>query len=566
MKVITLLYITKVLIMKFSNKINYLLFAFCFVFSVAGQNSSKKPLNVIWISVEDMGPVLSSYGNKSIQTPNIDRLANEGIKYTNAYATVGVCAPSRFSIITSMYPARLGAHNMRTGDHNNFKWPEDVKFRQNKGVVDKSGENIPDYEVVTPSYVKPFTEYLREQGYYCVNDDKCDYQFNAPFTAWDDVYGGGSYKNAPDGAPFFYVKNYYTTHESRIWLRKDKPITVDPEEVPVPDYYPDIPIVRSDIARKYSNIEALDKEVGELLEQLKVDGVLNNSIIFFWSDHGGNLLRQKRAVGDSGLHVPLIVRYPDGYRAGETENRLVSLMDLGPTVMSLIGINPPDYMDGKAFAGDFEQSPRQYIYGSADRFDECTDMQRSVLDGRFVYIKNFMPELPLIYRNKYREQIPMNKHLIELDSLNRLEGNAAYIFMKSKPNEELYDLENDPHEVYNLADNPKYEFKLQELRTQLGQWQEAIDDKGFVPESELIKSFWPNMKQPSTAKVNIQINSEYISLSCETKGASIGYQLGEDVGTNYWKLYTTPIQTEPNEKIRARAIRIGYKASSITTN
>ena len=552
--------------MKYLNNIKYLFFALSIFCSVAGQDASKQPLNVIWISVEDMGPVLSAYGNNTIHTPNIDRLANEGVKYTNAYATVGVCAPSRFSIITGMYPARLGAHNMRTGDHNNFKWPEDVKFRQNKGVIDISGENIPDYEVVPPSYVKPFTEYLRSEGYYCVNDNKCDYQFNAPFTAWDDVYGGGSYKNATDGAPFFYVKNYYTTHESRIWLRKDKPMTVHPDKVPIPDYYPDIPVVRNDIARKYSNIEALDKEVGQLLKQLETDGVLDNSIIFFWSDHGGNLIRQKRAVGNSGLHVPLIIRYPDGYRAGETENRLVSLMDLGPTVMSLIGLEPPNHMDGKAFAGIFEESPRQYIYGSADRFDESTDMQRSVLDGRFVYIKNFMPERPLIYRNRYREQITMNKHLIELDLAGELEGDAAYIFMKSKPVKELYDLENDPYEVHNLAENPAYASKLEELSTQLNQWQMAINDRGFTPESEIIEEFWPNMIQPQTADVNIQINNSTAILSCETEGASIGYQYGNAIDTNDWQLYTKPIQLNANEKIRARAIRIGYKASNISNN
>ena len=552
--------------MKYLNNIKYLFFALSFFCSAAGQDASKQPLNVIWISVEDMGPVLSAYGNNTIHTPNIDRLANEGVKYTNAYATVGVCAPSRFSIITGMYPARLGAHNMRTGDHNNFKWPEDVKFRQNKGVIDNSGENIPDYEVVPPSYVKPFTEYLRSEGYYCVNDNKCDYQFNAPFTAWDDVYGGGSYKNATDGAPFFYVKNYYTTHESRIWLRKDKPMTVHPDKVPIPDYYPDIPVVRNDIARKYSNIEALDQEVGELLEQLEADGVMENSVIFFWSDHGGNLIRQKRAVGNSGLHVPLIIRYPDGYRAGETENRLVSLMDLGPTVMSLIGLEPPNHMDGKAFAGIFEESPRQYIYGSADRFDESTDMQRSVLDGRFVYIKNFMPERPLIYRNRYREQITMNKHLIELVLAGELEGDAAYIFMKSKPIEELYDLESDPYEVHNLATDIAYSQKLKEFRVQLKQWQTAIDDKGFTPENEIIKTFWPNMKQPKTDAVFIQTNEQNILLSCKTDGASIGYQLGEDIGSQYWQLYTAPIQIKSNEKIRARAIRIGYKASNISNN
>ena len=543
-----------------------MIFTLSFIHVVNGQNTNIKPPNIVWISVEDMGPVLSIYGNEALNTPNIDRLAKEGVKYTNAYATVGVCAPSRFSIITGMYPTRLGAHNMRTGDHNNFKWPEDVKFRQEKGVIDKSGVNIPDYEVVTPSYVKPFTEYLRAEGYYCVNDNKCDYQFNAPFTAWDDVFGGGSYNNAPYGAPFFYVKNYYTTHESRIWMRKDKPITVNPDDIPVPDYYPDIPMVRNDIARKYSNIEALDKEVGQLLEQLEADGVLENSVIFFWSDHGGNLLRQKRAVGDSGLHVPLIIRYPDGYRAGEIENRMVSLMDLGPTVLSMAGIQPPDHMDGKAFEGVFEQPPRKYIFGSADRFDECTDMQRSVLDGRFVYIKNFMPERPLIYRNKYREQIPMNKHLIELDSLDMLKGDAAYIFMKSKPIEELYDLESDPYEVHNLATDSIYSQKLKELRVQLKQWQTSIDDKGFIPEHELIETFWPNMKQPKTDDVLIITNEQNLTLSCKTEGASIGFQLGDDIGSKYWQLYTKPVEIKPNEKIRAIAIRIGYKASNISNN
>lgn len=532
--------------------------------SSLAQKISKKPLNVVWISCEDMGPVLSAYGNKSVHTPNIDRLANEGIKYTNAYATVGVCAPSRFSIITGMYPARLGAHNMRTGDHNNFKWPEDIKLRKNKGVLDKSGKNVPDYEVVPPAYVKPFPEYLRAQGYYCVNDNKCDYQFNAPFTAWDDVYGGGSYKNAPEGRPFFYVKNYYTTHESRIWLRKDKPMTVAPSSVPVPDYYADIPIVREGIARKYSNIEALDKEVGILLDALEADGVMENSVIFFWSDHGGNLLRQKRAVGDSGLHVPLIIRYPDGYRAGETESRMVSLMDLGPTVLSLTGQKPPKYMDGKAFAGPFEEAPRDYIYGSADRFDESTDMQRSVLDGRYVYIKNFMPELPLIYRNRYREQIPMNKHLIELDAEGKLEGDAAYIFMKTKPLEELYDLNNDPYEVHNLANDPAHTEKLKLLRSQLSQWQASIKDRGFTPESEIIREFWPDMIQPVTADVNIQQQNNTIVLSCATEGASIAYQLSDAIGTDYWQLYSKPLLLQPQEKISTRAIRIGYKASKTT--
>lgn len=538
---------------------------FCFL-SIEAQEETEKPLNIIWISCEDIGPILSTYGNEVINTPNIDRIAAEGVKYTNAFSTVGVCAPSRFSIITGMYPARLGAHNMRTGNHNNYKSPEDVFHKLDKGILDKSGKNVPEYEVVTPSYVKLFPEYLRAENYYCVNDNKCDYQFNTPFTTWDDVFGGGSYKNAPKGAPFFYVKNFYTTHESRIWLRKDKPMTVSPSQVPIPDYYPDIPVVRRDIARKYSNIEALDKEVGELLKQLETDGVLDNSIIFFWSDHGGNLLRQKRAVGNSGLHVPLLIRYPNGYRAGEVDDRLVSLMDLGPTVMSLLGIAPPKHLDGKAFAGKYEEAPRKLIFGSADRFDESTDMQRSVLDGRYVYIKNFMPELPLIYRNKYREQIPMNAKLIALNQEKKLEGNASYIFMNTKPQEEFYDLKNDPYEVYNLAEDPKYSKKIEEYRLALKDWQLEIGDKGFIPEHDLIESFWPEMKQPITQNVTFEKDKTgTLKLKSSTAGASIGYQIGDDIGTNHWNLYYKPIAIDKNQKIIARAIRIGYQASEITS-
>jgi arylsulfatase A-like enzyme len=545
--------------------IHLLFILFCCLF-IQAQEKTKKPLNIIWISCEDIGPILSAYGNETINTPNIDRIAAEGVKYTNAYSTVGVCAPSRFSIITGMYPARLGAHNMRTGNHNNFKSPEDVSHKLDKGILDKFGKNVPEYEVVTPTYVKLLPEYLRAENYYCVNDNKCDYQFNAPFTTWDDVFGGGSYKNAPKGSPFFYVKNFYTTHESRIWLRKDKPMTVNPSKVPIPDYYPDIPVVRRDIARKYSNIEALDKEVGQLLNQLETDGVLDNSIIFFWSDHGGNLLRQKRAVGNSGLHVPLLIRYPNGFRAGEVDDRLVSLMDLGPTVMSLLGIAPPEHLDGKAFAGEYEQAPRKLIFGSADRFDESTDMQRSVLDGRFVYIKNFMPELPLIYRNKYREQIPMNAKLIELNHQKKLTGDAAYIFMNTKPQEEFYDLQNDPYEVHNLAGDPKYSKKIKAYRQALKDWQLEIGDKGFIPEHDLIKSFWPEMKQPITQNVTFEKDKTgTLKLNSSTAGASIGYQIGDNIGTNHWNLYYKPIRINKNQKIVARAIRIGYKASEITS-
>ena len=538
-----------------------------FFITYSCSKNSQKPLNVVWISCEDMGPILGSYGNNIVKTPNLDKLASEGVRYTNAYSTVGVCAPSRFSIITGMYPARLGAHNMRTGDYHNYKTPEEVSYRKNIGVIDKEGKNIPEYEVVPPTHVKPFTEILRSKGYYCANNFKCDYQFNAPFTAWDEVSSTVSYRDAPKDKPFFYVWNTLLTHESRIWERSNQPLTVNPEDIIIPSYFPDIPEVRNDIARKYSNIEAMDKKVGELMNQLEEDEMLDNTIIMFWSDHGGNLLRQKRAVGNSGLNVPLIIRYPNKMDAGKVDERIVSLMDLGPTVLSLLNIEPPKHYDGKAIAGSYEDDPREYAFGTADRFDESTDMQRSVLDGRYVYVKNFLPELPLIYRNKYRERITMNSKLIQMDSFNMLEGDAAYIFMKTKPVEEFYDLANDPYEVNNIIDNPKYSKRINDFRAALENWQKEINDQGFIAENKLVKSFWPNMMQPKTENVDFKIVDDGLyELTSLTNGASIGYQMDEKIGTNSWNLYYKPIRIGDKQKIVARAIRIGYKASAITSN
>ena len=550
-----------------TNMFNLRIIILVFFLTYSCSKNSQKPLNVVWISCEDMGPILGSYGNDIIKTPNLDKLASEGVRYTNAYSTVGVCAPSRFSIITGMYPARLGAHNMRTGDYHNYKTPEEVSHRKNIGVIDKEGKNIPEYEVVPPTHVKPFTEILRTKGYYCANNFKCDYQFNAPFTAWDEVSSTVSYRDAPKDKPFFYVWNTLLTHESRIWERSNQPLTVNPEDIIIPSYFPDIPEVRNDIARKYSNIEAMDKKVGELMNQLEEDGVLDNTIIMFWSDHGGNLLRQKRAVGNSGLNVPLIIRYPNKMDAGKVDERIVSLMDLGPTVLSLLNIEPPKHYDGKAIAGPYEDDPREYAFGTADRFDESTDMQRSVLDGRYVYVKNFLPELPLIYRNKYRERITMNSKLIQMDSLNMLEGDAAYIFMKTKPVEEFYDLANDPYEVHNIIDNPKYSKRINDFRAALENWQKEINDQGFIAENKLVKSFWPNMIQPKTENVDFKIVEDGLyELTTLTNGASIGYQIDEKIGTNSWSLYHEPIRIGDKQKIVARAIRIGYKASGITSN
>lgn len=526
-------------------------------------NAQDRP-NIIWLSCEDIDPALSCYGAKGISTPNIDRIASEGIRYTHAYATVGVCAPSRSSIITGMYPVSIGTQNMRTGNHYAFHEPEEETYKTNIQVTDFRGRNVPEYSAVLPSFVKCFPEYLREAGYYCTNNAKCDYQFNCPITVWDEVSKKASFKNRTKDQPFFAVINFEVTHESRIWMNKEHPMLVNPDSIDIPAYYPTNPVVKKDVGRKYSNIEELDQQIGEMLADLEKEGLLDNTIIFFWSDHGGPLLRQKRAVGNSGLHVPLLVRFPDKKMAGSVVGDIVSLMDLGPTVLSLAGIKPPDYMHGKAFLGSYKTiQPHKYAFGSADRFDESIDRSRSVLDGRFVYIRNYFPELPLIYRNKYREQIEMTQELIKMSLNNELKDDAAYIFMKTKPEEELYDLQNDPYEVHNLANIPEYAAKLNELRSALAKWQMTVGDKGLIDEYDLVQMMWPGLIQPETEKPVLNIVKNTVSILCNTEGASIAYQVNDEIGKQHWNLYHKPVSLQKGDKIAARAVRIGYKTSGI---
>lgn len=526
-------------------------------------NAQDRP-NIIWLSCEDINPALSCYGAKGISTPNIDRIASEGIRYTHAYATVGVCAPSRSSIITGMYPVSIGTQNMRTGNHYAFHEPEEETYKTNIQVTDFRGRNVPEYSAVLPSFVKCFPEYLREAGYYCTNNAKCDYQFNCPITVWDEVSKKASFKNRTKDQPFFAVINFEVTHESRIWMNKEHPMLVNPDSIDIPAYYPTIPVVKKDVGRKYSNIEELDQQIGEMLADLEKEGLLDNTIIFFWSDHGGPLLRQKRAVGNSGLHVPLLVRFPDKKMAGSVVGDIVSLMDLGPTVLSLAGIKPPDYMHGKAFLGSYKTiQPHKYAFGSADRFDESIDRSRSVLDGRFVYIRNYFPELPLIYRNKYREQIEMTQELIKMSLNNELKDDAAYIFMKTKPEEELYDLQNDPYEVHNLANIPEYAAKLNELRSALAKWQMTVGDKGLIDEYDLVQMMWPGLIQPETEKPVLNVVKNTVSILCNTEGASIAYQVNDEIGKQHWNLYHKPVSLQKGDKIAARAVRIGYQTSGI---
>ena len=437
--------------------------------------------NILWISVEDMSPRLAAFGDTTAQTPNLDRFASQGVRYTNAYSVSGVCAPSRAALITGMYPTSIGAQHMRTLSRT-------AAIAQ---VTDPEALAIPVYEAVPPPEVKCFTEYLRAAGYYCTNNVKTDYQFRPPFTAWDESSITANWRNRPEGKPFFSVINITTTHESQVWVRGGTPLLIDPAAVELPPYYPDTPVVRRDVARHYNNIQLMDAEVGLILKQLEADGLADSTIVFFFSDHGDGLPRAKRWLYDSGIRVPLMVRYPDGREAGSVRDELVSFVDFAPTVLSLAGVEIPPHMQGQSFLDKQEVRERDYVYAAKDRMDPALDTARAVRDKRFKYIKNYRPEKPFVQFIPYRDQMGLMQELLEGHEKGTLNSAQSLWFRPTKPVEELYDTANDPHELNNLANDPGFQDILLELRQAHERWAEETGDLGLIPEQELVIRMWP---------------------------------------------------------------------------
>ena len=550
-------------------KIVWIIAFYC---SLVYSQNSKQP-NILWLVCEDISPTLSFYGDKTAKTPNLDALAKESMIFENAFATTGVCGPSRSAIITGMLPSSIGTMHMRTGrdiqSWSKGEYKDTVYDQTGKKVKDLNGNLIREYSAVIPENIKCFTEYLRANGYYCTNNQKTDYQFAAPQSAWDENNGKAHWKNTPKGMPFFSIFNFEVTHESRIWLNKDLPLSVNPNDVPVPPYYPDNEVVRTDLARHYSNIELLDKKIGEILKQLKEDGLYDNTIIFFYSDHGGPLPRQKREIFDSGLRAPLMVRFPNGENSGRIK-ALVSFTDLAPTVLSLANIKPPKHIDGQAFLGKYKAKDRKVIYGTSDRFDEFTDRIRAVRDAQFLYVKNYHVDLPKYKDVSYRKSVPMMNSILELHNLNSLTVSQEYWF-QPKVTEEFYDCKNDPYQLNNLASNPIYKKKLEELRKLEQKQFENKVDFGAYYEADLIIKMWPNGQQPQAEVVTIENKAGLVSLSTMTIGASISFLIlpidsKEKITQNSnWKLYTKPFTLQKGYVVYAKASRIGFKESEIKT-
>lgn len=525
---------------------------YCFIFLITFTSCQKKVKvelpkrpNILWISAEDLSPRMAAYGDSTIATPNLDRLANEGVVFDHVYTSAGVCSPSRNAIITGRYQTSNGGHNMRT-----------------MGIHETEKLGLPKmYNSVPPPEVKCFPEYLRAQGYYTTNNVKTDYQFTAPPTVWDEVSNTADWRGRDGDQPFFSVINFTTTHESQIWARADHELRVEPENVPLPPYYPDNIISRTDVARHYSNMSELDDQIGEVLAKLEEDGLLENTIIFFWGDHGDGLPFYKREVYRRGLHIPLIARFPNKANAGTRNMDFINAIDLGPTMLSLAGIETPSQMYGKAFLGKYKaDSDHEYIFAARDRIDNDYDRVRSIMDHQYQYVKNYEPEKPLYIDVDYRKGIPTMKMLLALKEEGKLNEAQSFWFQETKPEEELYDWQNDPYQLNNLAANPEYEETLLRMRSALETWVAETGDYGAIPEKEMLSEMWHGQGSPPiTAKPTPYHVGGKTKLASITPGASIAYRKR---GNERWEVYTKPIETN-NDSYECIAMRLGYEPSEI---
>jgi len=427
--------------------------------------------NILWISCEDTSPWLGFCGEKYARTPNLDALARRGVYYKNAFVTAPVCSPSRFAIITGSYATSYGTQRLRS-------------------------------HFAVPDTITGFPAYLRRAGYYCTNNSKTDYNTSAEkriiAESWDESSNKAHWRNRKPGQPFFAVFNLLETHQSKIFESTPAPALDpaerhDPSTAPVPPYYPDTPTARRTMARVHDCITAMDKHVGSILAELERDGLKEDTIVFFWPDHGQGIPRGKRTIWDTGLKIPLVVYFPGKYRhlapaaPGSTSDRLVSLMDLGPTLLSLLELPIPPHMQGRAFLGKATAAPRDYVFGARDRVDEVLELSRSVRDKRYLYIRNFMPDLSWNQPETFSDQLDLRREITQLAAAGKLNAAQLTYAAPTKPVEALYDTDKDPWQINNLAGNPKYRPVLERLRKALRDWQTETRDVGLIHEWQAAK-------------------------------------------------------------------------------
>ncbi len=437
------------------------------VFVPNGATAAEQRPNVLWLTCEDISPNLGCYGDEYAITPNLDRLAARSVLYTEAVGICGVCAVNRSCLITGMYPSTIGSQDMRA----RIRLPD----------------SIPTYSAM-----------LRRTGYYCTNNSKTDYNFPTPDDAWDACSGKAHWRNRDPAKPFFAVFNYTGSHESQIWEANHRRHAAklnadelhDPDDAPVPPFHPDTREVRRDWANYYDNITGLDHWIADRLKELDDAGLAEDTIVFFYSDHGAGMPLCKKFVWDWGLRVPLIIHFPNKYQhlasgdPGTVNDQLVSFVDFPPTLLSLVGVPVPEHMQGRAFLGAQMQPPRRYAFAIRDRMAEWYETIRVVRDKEYQYHRNFLPHLPWVRFTSYTLNMPTAQvwnRLHEQGALNAIQ-NRCFL---PKPTEELYDLEADPQMIHNLADDPDCAEVLQRMRQELHQWQLQTRDMGLMSEYEM---------------------------------------------------------------------------------
>ena len=437
--------------------------------------------NILWITAEDMSATLGCYGDKFATTPNIDRFAKESVRYNRAFASSPVCSPSRACLITGCYPTSLSTQQMRSG----FAIPNDMRG---------------------------FPARLRAHGFYTSNNVKTDYNTGNYAEiikhSWDDSSATAHWRKQPDKAqPFFSIFNLMTSHQSRtmVWpyerfqtevQSKLSPSEIhDPAKVTLPAYYPDTPLIRREVARFYDCVTVMDKEVGAILQQLEDDGLAGKTIVFFYSDHGSGMPRHKRALLDSGMHVPLMIRFPEKWqhlapgKPGTTTTRLVSFVDYAPTIFSLTDTPIPAHMQGKPFLGDKAAEARRYVYGHRDRVDEARDLARSVRDNRYLYIRNYMPHLGYNQPTAWPDNGEIRHDFYRLAKRETMSAPQWNFASPTRAVEELYDCQVDPQNLNNLTQSSKHQEILSRLRAEHVRHITSTVDLGFLPESEAWELF-----------------------------------------------------------------------------
>ena len=429
----------------------------CLNSSVAADEAVRP--NILWISSEDNGPQLGCYGDTFATTPNIDRLANQSIRYTHCWSNAPVCAPARTTIITGMWPTSLGAQHMRS-------------------------------EVKLPPGMQLFPQLLRQAGYYCTNNSKEDYNVIKPGKVWDESSNKAHWRGRQTKQPFFAVFNFQTTHESQIRKRPHQ-AKHDAAKVTIPPYHPDLPEVRRDWAQYYDKLEEMDAQVGDLLKQLEDDNLVKDTIIVYFGDHGSGMPRSKRWLYQSGLHVPLLIHIPEKFKAlatgghanGTTSAELVGFIDLAPTMLSLAGVAIPDYSQGRALLGPGRKAEPEYMVAFRDRMDERYDCSRAIRDQRYLYVRNWLPYRPQGQFLEYMFETPTTVAWKKAFDQGKTDS-AQSFFWKPKPTEELYDIQNDPYQIHNLVNDNQASEALATMRTRLQQWTMRTGDLGLLHEGE----------------------------------------------------------------------------------